>query len=159
MKQIRLFKDINPKAFGSDLNLGKRKEKRPISLKTPMHLILKSNTILQHGSFKGLEGKIIKLIHEFADQFHIRIFVIAVHHNHIHLLILTSARQGYISFVRALNGTMVKKLGLPSGLFDLPPYTRIVGWGREFEIVKEYIIRNQYEADGKTDYFEALRAK
>lgn len=156
MKQLKLFKDPNLKQFGSDLNLGIRKEQRPISLKTPMHLILKSDVVMNHGGFKKIETKIYKEIHFFAERFGIKIFNLAIHHNHIHLLILTATRQGYISFIRALNGTMVKKLKLPQGLFTKSPFTRIVAWGRDFEIVNSYIDKNRFEAEGKAHYFEAI---
>lgn len=156
MKQIKLFKDIMPKEFGSDLNLGKRKEQRPISIKTPMHLILKSDN---YNDFKKIEHKICKLIHVFGERFVVQIYGIAVHHNHIHLLILVSTRQSYNSFIRALNGSMVKKLGLPKEVFNKAPYTRIVGWGRDFQNVQDYITRNRFEAEGKTHYFEALHGQ
>lgn len=79
MKQLKLFKDPNKKEFGSSLNLGIRKEQRPLSLKTPMHLILKSEVILQHGGFKRIEAKIYKEIHSFAEHFGIQIFNLAIH--------------------------------------------------------------------------------
>lgn len=157
MKQLRLFIDPNKKEFGSSLNLGIRKEQRPLSLKTPMHLILKSEVILQHGGFKRIEAKIYKEIHSFAERFGIQIFNLAIHRNHIHILFLTRTRQGYISFIRALNGTMVKKLKLPQGLFNKSPYTRIVAWGRDFETVNTYITKNKFESEGKIHYFEALQ--
>ena len=159
MKQLKLFKDPNLKQFGSDLNLGIRKEQRPISLKTPMHLILKSDVVMDHGGFKKIETKIYKEIHFFAERFGIKIFNLAIHCNHIHLLILTATRQAYISFIRALNGTMIRKLKLPQGLFTKSPYTRIVGWGRDFETVNTYINKNRFEAEGKTHYFEALQSE
>ena len=156
-KQLRLFKDPNQKEFGSDLSKGKRKAQRPISLKTPMHLILKSETIVKNGGFKKIEGKIYKEIHFFASRFNVQIFALAIHHNHIHLLILTTTRQSYISFVRALNGTLVKKLNLPPQLFTKTPYTRIVGWGKDFENVKKYILRNRFESQGMIHYFDAIK--
>lgn len=157
MKQLRLFIDQNKKEFGSDLNLGIRKEQRPLSLKTPMHLILKSEVIVKHGGFKKVEAKIYKEILFFAERFTIQIFNLAIHHNHIHLLFLSPTRQGYIHFIRALNGTMVKKLKLPQKLFSKSPYTRIVAWGRDFENVMTYITKNRFESEGKIHYFEALQ--
>lgn len=158
-KQLRLFKDPNKKEFGSDLNQGKRKTQRPISLKTPMHLILKSEVIMKLGGFKKIESKIIKEIHFFAERFNVQIFCIAIHHSHIHLLILTTTRQSYISFVRALNGTLIKKLNLPPNLFNQTPYTRIVGWGKDFDNVKKYILKNNFESQGMIHYFDIVSNK
>lgn len=156
MKQLKLFKDPNRKEFGSDLNLGRRKEPRPVSTKTPMHLILKSTEIVKYGGFKRIEGKIYNEIQFFKERFDIQVFALAIHHNHIHLLILSSTRQSYIRFVRALNGTMIKKLNLPQGIFTKSPYTRIVAWGKDFDNVKQYILKNNFESQGMTHYYDAI---
>lgn len=124
-----------------------------------MHLILKSEAIVKHGGFKKIESKIRKEIYFFTERFNAQIFAIAIHHNHIHLLILVNTRQSYIRFIRAINGTLVKKLSLPPNLFDKIPYTRIVGWGKDFENVKKYILKNNFESQGMTHYFDIVEAQ
>jgi hypothetical protein len=95
--------------------------------------------------------------------------------NHLHLLVRTPTRTAFKAFLRELAGAIPmivtgakKGRALPRkkaaaiaghgesgadaaaarGFWDYLPYTRIVRWGRDFNNVKEYFIKNFFEAAG-----------
>lgn len=72
MKHLKMnFKNNYKKQFGGELLKGKRKSQRPLSIKKPIHLVLRSaHTKL----FKPSNTSLEKLIYRLAGQFQIRIY-------------------------------------------------------------------------------------
>lgn len=79
-----------------------------------------------------------------------RIYSMAQNWNHIHLVIRVKSRASYRSFIRALTGAMVLLKKAEKGFFDLSPYTKIASWGRQFQNLKNYIYKNELQANRKT---------
>ena len=85
------------RSFGGSLLAGKRKTKRPLSTKHPIHLIIKScHQCLFNPGNPSLE----KLIHETAVKFNIKIYDLALNWSHIHFLIRISDQRNYNAFIR-----------------------------------------------------------
>jgi len=63
------------KEFGGSLLAGKRKTRRPLSTKSPIHLILKAD---QKGIFSPSNRSLDKLIRKTAQQFDIHLYDLAV---------------------------------------------------------------------------------
>jgi REP element-mobilizing transposase RayT len=152
MKQQPLFKLKNePKKFGGSLLQGKRKTKRPLSVKKPLHLVLRTEEKRHKILFSPKDKRLIMLIRDSADRYQIRIYNFAVNWNHFHFVILVPSREAYINFVRFLTAQAVaclsKKHGKNlKGLFSLRPFTRIVSWGQDFRRVCHYVAANIYES-------------
>jgi REP element-mobilizing transposase RayT len=150
MRQIQFgFIQDYKKTFGGEELRGRRKSKRPLSLKSPTHLILKSDL---NSVFKTNNQRLQTLIQNIASKFQIHIYDIAINWSHIHFLIQVKDRKDYIRFIRALTSKLVmgvKKARphLKAKLFTLRPFTRIVSWGRDFQNVRAYIIKNFFEAN------------
>jgi REP element-mobilizing transposase RayT len=134
MKQIKFefFKDYKMNFGGEDL-FGKRKSQRPLSIKSPLHLVLKSEMpkIFDPGS-----RRLQKLIQDIAMKFNVKIFDFAINWSHIHFLIQVKDRKDDVRFIRALTSklAMAVKTKYPESktkLFTLRPYTRIVSWGKD----------------------------
>ncbi len=145
MKQQQLFFEKNRKQFGGSLLVGQRKERRPLSSKHPVHLILKATN-----SFSLLKNKqlVEQIIVKYSQKMGVRIYERAVHADHIHLAVLMK-REVYVRWIRAVTSVLAQRL---TGLkWKLRPFTRVAGWGREFVRLKNYILGNQREGNFMAD--------
>jgi hypothetical protein len=67
-------------------------------------------------------------------------------------------RKGFQTFLRVFCGKIAQRVtgavkgSRQTGRFWLLPYTRIVEWGRAFGVAKNYVERNEKEADGILSY-------
>jgi hypothetical protein len=74
--------------------------------------------------------------------------------NHLHLIVRFPSRRELRAFLRVFaQGVMFlvtgARKGQPKGrFFDAIAYTRVVNWGREFTILKNYLWKNALEALG-----------
>ena len=147
MKQLQLFKNDQLKFHGGQVYSGKRKTKRPLATKNPIHLVLKCN-------------KSISLFHEFCEvkyyinkysfKFHIKIYNLSVQRDHIHFLLKIENRESYMKFTRFLTGVLARKYG--KDLWQLTPFTRVLSWGKDYEATKKYISQNEDEVWGVKPY-------
>ena len=169
MKQtsFSFLKDYK-KEFGGSLLLGKRKTRRPLSTKAPIHLILKAS---QKRVFSPSNRSLHNLIRKTAKQFDVHVYDLAVNWSHIHFLIRIKSREDYVRFIRALSSllsqavakvqsnrdrkNLTDEFGLSekfdsekTKLFTLRPFTRILSWGRDLKTVFRYVMINQMEAFG-----------
>ncbi len=150
MRQISFgfLKDYK-KEFGGSKLIGKRKSKRPLSLKAPLHLILKAD---QKGVFSPGNRSLERLIRRTAKKFRVQVDDLAINWSHIHFLIRIRDRQDYVRFVRALTSLLAQAVahtrGLKGKLFTLRPFSRIVTWGRDLKSILSYLQLNQMEAFG-----------
>jgi REP element-mobilizing transposase RayT len=132
------------KEFGGSLLTGKRKSKRPLTTKSPIHLILKTDgRKLLSPKVKTLE----KIVRNECHKRKIRIYDLSLNWNHMHMLIQLSDKQSYIGFIRNITSKMVLFLGGGAkGLFRFRPYTKIISWGKQFDQTYRYQKLNKLEA-------------
>jgi REP element-mobilizing transposase RayT len=95
------------KEFGGELLIGKRKSKRPLSTKNPIHLVLRADL---KGVFNPTNRSLQKLIQSTAQEFQIKIYDFAINWNHIHLVIKLKQREDYTKFIRALTSKLSLKV-------------------------------------------------
>ncbi len=136
-------------SFGGELK-SNPKTARPLDSRLPIHLTLRaSKSILRTPKTFGI---VEKLIQEVAKKHGVRIYKHANVGNHIHLVIKIPRVGRWAAFIRELTGRMalaLRHLMDEQKLWLFRPHTRIVrGWKKAFEIVKEYITLNQWEAEG-----------
>lgn len=131
------------KSYGGSLGLGKRKTRRPLDSKKPLHLVLKATN-----SYTLLNNKVAveQIIHLFSVKFGIKLHAKAVQHDHIHLCLSFQNRRIYTMWIRAVTGSLVQRV---TGLkFKFLPFTRIINsWRNDFRSVQNYIAKNQAEAE------------
>lgn len=111
---------------------------RPLSTKHPLHMVLKANGFLL---FKQREIRTI--FARVNKRFGMKAYQLAIHEDHIHTIIRIHNRNLYKKWIRALCSLLA---GLGFG-FIVRPYTRILSWGREFKLVRYYILNNQLEGN------------
>jgi REP element-mobilizing transposase RayT len=150
MKQTSMsFLNNYRKEFGAALLVGRRKERRPLSTKHPIHLVLRSEL---SGIFNPGNRSLENLIRSKAKKFGIKVYDLALNWSHIHVVIRIRNRESDNAFIRALTGTIARKIQISQGqvrkIFALRPFTRILNWGRDFKQVLQYQIINQMEAYG-----------
>ena len=146
MKQFKLSSSIYFKSqpsFGGELNLKKRKSRRPLDPKKPLHIVLRVSD--QKPVFLHQDPQINKLIEKWATRFAIKIYETSVNANHLHLVIGFRHRKLYHFFISALSGQIAQILKIK---WEYRPFTRIIEWGRDFKNACAYVIKNQKEAWG-----------
>ena len=146
MKQLKLSSSSYFKSqpsFGGELNLNKRKSRRPLDPKKPLHIVLRAG--VYKPVFLHQDPLINKLIEKWAARFAIKIYESSVNANHVHLVIGFKHRKLYHYFVRALSGQIAQKLKIK---WEFRPFTRIIEWGRDFKNACAYVVKNQKEAWG-----------
>lgn len=149
-------------SHGGDHTRGKRKTYRPVDPKQALHVVLRSSRA--RGTQSMLHPKNCDHIHEFtrktAKRCGVRLYRYANVGNHIHLLIRVPSRAAWQKFLRELAGgiaiivtgakkgaALAKNDGV-RGFWDHLAFTRIVAFGRDFNGVGRYLIKNLFEAAG-----------
>jgi REP element-mobilizing transposase RayT len=138
------------KEFGGALLSGKRKSRRPLSAKHPVHIVLKATG---RRVFRPDDVKLKWLIRSECAKFRIQLYDSAPNWTHIHLLVRIPTRAAYVSWIRSLTSRIVRHLSKAlaydmSRIFDLRPYSKIVSWGRQFKGTLRYHIKNKIAASG-----------
>ena len=174
MKQLHLIPEFNArKEHGGTFSLGKRRKQRPLSLKKPLHLVLRSDFASGSRSLLRHRPLIEKIIAKAKKRFAIRVYEMPIVSNHIHIMIRGRTRQDLQNFFRVVAGHIAQELlrqfpVLPiervkrggasktrekeNRFWQTRIYSRIVSWGREYLHVKEYVIQNALEALGLIPY-------
>jgi REP element-mobilizing transposase RayT len=162
-------------------SVGQRRSRRPINIRQPVHIVLRSEQA--HGTRSLFKNKAIALrvLNKFSKRFRIRVYEKAICGNHIHCLVKAQTRRELQNFLRVFAGQVAQEIlrefpmskqerhrsrgGTPSGtrkrsphpknqrtFWSLLVYSRIVSWGREYLTVKAYVLQNKLEALGVIEY-------
>jgi REP element-mobilizing transposase RayT len=156
-RQLSFF-PAAPRFFGGALMKGRRKTRRPLAFKRPLHLVMKSSRARRRWAFLDSTNKrqIERWLRSFAKRSGIRVYRVAVNWDHLHLVIRVPNRSAYNRFIRSFSGTLPKAvLGFEhptESFWDHRPFTRIVSWGRDYRGTCEYVLRNTLEALGLVTY-------
>ncbi len=142
------FLSPQKKDFGGSLLQGKRKSKRPLSFKKPMHIVLKSTKARGIYSFINHRSKIEDAISSISKEKEIKIYGKAINFNHIHLVVHLSTEENYKHWIRLLPARITESIGFQGNLFDHRPYSKVIEWGRQFQNVMDYQQFNQMEVVG-----------
>jgi REP element-mobilizing transposase RayT len=151
-----------PPEHGGQLGRGKRKSARAIDPKQLLHTVLRSSRA--RGPWSMLHSRNCARVDDatrrIARKHGVRLYRYANVGNHLHLLVKTPSRTVFKNFLRELAGGVsmivtgskkghaLAKAGDQRGFWDYLPYTRIVSWGRDFENLKLYFVKNLFEAAG-----------
>jgi REP element-mobilizing transposase RayT len=155
------FGKLDEKEFGGSRLRGNPREQRPIAVKRPMHLVMRSTLARGERSFlrKQNARRIETLVRKLGKEKGVNVYRFANSGNHLHFVVLPSSRPAFRAYVRAVSGLIARislgvERGTPKGLkfWDARPYTRIVEWGRDFKSVCDYVLQNTLEAIGFIAY-------
>jgi hypothetical protein len=153
---------LKEKSFGGSLIKGNAREARPISVKRPMHLVMRSTRAKGEHSLLARRMRIERAIRKVGKLTGVKVYRYANSGNHLHLVILPRSRPAYHAFIRAISGIVARialgvERGRPGahdtrGFWDALPFTKIIEWGRQFANAHWYVLQNKLEAEGFTDY-------
>ena len=158
MRQISLFPPQLP-VHGGDLNQGRRKTRRPLAQKRPLHLVLKAKKRVLFANRQKVEA----LARRQAEKAGLKINDIAIPADHVHLILTFPSRKAYVGFVRALTGLLARYWG--KGFWLCLPFTRVLTWGKDYLNMRAYLKKNREEAAGvreyepRKDWYAKLRGK
>jgi putative transposase len=177
-KQLTMFKS-EPRFFGGLLLQGRRRGRRPLSSKEPIHLVMRSVWAVGGHSLLRRENKaeIEKLITIISHRFGVKVYRRAIASNHVHLVIRPIARTLYNKFIRALSGKVASQVmrgqsfkefkrllagegvhgtteiqGKGQRFWQFRPFTRVLCWGRDYRGACAYVAQNVLEALGFLAY-------
>lgn len=147
------FRKRIPKTFGGQALQGKRKSKRPLSVKSAIHLVIKSEKAKGVLSFVSYQSVIDKAISAISKKWNITVYDKAVNFDHVHFVIKIKSESDYRSWIRELTSEIVRLISVRTGIkltqfFSLRPWTRILNWGRDFKNAQNYLVLNQMEVVG-----------
>jgi REP element-mobilizing transposase RayT len=101
----------NLKHFGGAyLKNSNAKEKRPITTKRCMHLVLRALLAKGKLSFLNKDKVIRNIISKQAKKFGVKVYKIANGGNHLHLIILPRSREAFNSFIRSISGLIAREI-------------------------------------------------
>jgi REP element-mobilizing transposase RayT len=154
---------LGEKEFGGSKSLKKAhaREARPISIKRPMHLVMRSSLATGEKSFLRTKRarRIQELVHRLGKEKGVKVYRFANSGNHLHFIVLPRSRDAFKSYIKAVTGiiarlTLEAERGSAKGIrfWDAKPYTKIIEWGREYKTVCDYLLRNTLEALGFIAY-------
>src|SRR5947207_663440 len=104
-----LFEDEKVKHFGGMyLKNSNAKEKRPISIKKAMHLVMGSSHAKKELSLLRKEVEIKNIIYKQAQAHRVKIYRLANGGNHLHLIIKPSSRKAYSDFIKSISGLIAR---------------------------------------------------
>jgi len=114
---FEILEDKNIKHFGGAfLKNSNPKEKRPITTKRAMHLVLRSSRAKGSLSFLKKERIIQNIIYKQAKSSGVKVYRVANGGNHLHLIIMPSSREAFNTFIRSVSGLIVREiLGVQRG--------------------------------------------
>jgi REP element-mobilizing transposase RayT len=157
---------------GGEQSLGKRKTARPLAVKRPVHLVLRSSKATGKLSMlaPAHHDLVQSLIWKYAAKNQIKIHRFANAGNHLHLLIQAKTKAGFRAFLRTISGLIARLItgavkGRPAAntlqgnvatqaarfqtkFWDHLAFTRVVSWGKDFKKTCDYVIQNVMEACG-----------
>ena len=155
-KQIPFFPlPKSPTAHGGILGAGKRKSARPVCAKRSMHVVLRAERA--RGRYSLLIPRNAKAIHhllkKYAKQFEVSIYEFANVGTHLHCLLRAKTKAGFRNFLRVFSGQVAQQVTgakpgnpLKKRFWDLLAYSRVVEWGRAFQIAEKYVRKNILQA-------------
>ena len=155
------FERLKVKDFGGSLVKGNPREQRPLSVKRPMHLVMRSSLARGESSFLKTRyaGQIRLIIENSGRVAGVKIYRFANSGNHLHLIVMARSREAFKCFIRAISGLIARLvLGVERGkamgikFWDARPFTRILEWGSDYRQACDYLLRNTLEAFGFIPY-------
>ncbi len=162
---------------GGSLSLRRRKRRRPLNIKKPVHLVLRSDLAKGKRSLVRNQVMVIRTLTRFSAKFYVKVYERAICGNHLHVLVKASNRRQLQNFFRVFAGQVAQQIlqKFPLGekeekafrggahpknhktFWSQLAYTRLVSWGRDFGNVSRYIVQNLLETAGLIPYRRTKR--
>jgi REP element-mobilizing transposase RayT len=163
-----LLRNALPKsksAHGGSLGAGKRKGKRPLSFKRPMHLVLRSEKARGQLSLLRHATRVDALLKQQAARHHVKVLHFVNVGNHLHLKVRAYSRESFGAFLKSFTALVARRItgarkGHSFGKFwDALAFTRVLSSRFEERILSRYFAANGLEAQHGTQVREIFLGK
>jgi REP element-mobilizing transposase RayT len=136
--------------FGGEHLKFKRKSQRPLDFKKTTHLVLRLKPLLP-SLFNPRDKNLRNGFCKIANKYKIKVYQLVFNHTHLHAAILIPDRKAYTDFIRELTSKFVAYFSRTTKvrfkqIFLNRPFTRIVEWGKAFQKLKKYMLKNEKES-------------
>jgi REP element-mobilizing transposase RayT len=142
-----LFPEEKAKTLhGGEWSVGKRKGKRPLAFRRPMHFVLRSSLAGGPTSFLKKKNKdfIVSVLKTESRRSGVRIYEPSINSNHLHLATLGQSRTGYQRFLRVISAKIAqfitgaqKTTPLLSKFWDFYSFFPPLRVGKGFRVFKK----------------------
>jgi REP element-mobilizing transposase RayT len=145
-----------------------QKRKRPIGVKSSMHLVLRSSLATGDWSFRKHHKPIENILQKFSKKHAVHILDWANVGNHLHLHMRVYDRRGYRNFIRAITSAIMiavtqfsrwRKAPLDFQFWDARPFSRILSSWREILNLRDYVKINKLQGLGWPKSFARIEVK
>ena len=126
---------------------------RPVVTNEAMHLVLRSDRARGAKSLLKYDHVVRKVIAKLASKHGVRIYRIVNAGNHLHITLKLSKQFLWRGFISGVTGGIARAIqrkrdSTKQGFWNSRPFTRVIAWGRDYNVVKDYHTLNQLEAEG-----------
>ncbi len=127
---------------------------RPLATKEAMHLVLRSDRARGPKSLLKYDSVVKAVISKLARRHGVRVYRIVNAGNHLHITLKLSKQFLWRGFISGVTGGVARAVDFKrdenskQGFWNSRPFTRVIAWGRDYNVVKDYHVLNQLEADG-----------
>ncbi len=129
---------------------------RPRGTKEAMYLVLRSDRARGAKSLLKYDGVVRAVIAQLAQKHGVRVYRVVNAGNHLHITLKLSKQFLWKGFISGITGGIARAVGFQrkrdenskQGFWNSRPFTRVIAWGRDYDVVKDYHTLNQLEADG-----------
>ncbi len=137
-----------------------QRQARPVLERMSMHVVMRSSIAKGRYSLLRHQRRLDRLVQKLSERHGVRIYKLANVGNHIHIHLRVTQKINWKGFISGLAGGIARSVGFSRersgvegmtvgrGFWDTRPFSRSVGWGRDFRVVTDYLTLNQLEAAG-----------
>ena len=161
VKQADFFerdREVGPRrsVHGGTTGVGRRKVARPLDVRKPVHVVLKSSHAVRKMSLLSIANKLVieKIVRERAEKYGVVIQGFELMRNHLHLIARFKSRLLFQQFLKTITGLIARHVtgarkGKPFGkrFFDELAFTRVVQGFKDLRGLIDYFKKNQIERD------------
>ena len=156
IKQIKLgLKNLRLDFGGARFASYNPNQARPMAVRTPIHVVLRSPIAKAHLSLLFFDKEIRRILKKQGDRAGVKVYDFANAGNHLHFVCTVSRIEGWKTFIRAFSGLVARLVlkaergaAVGAKFWQGRPWTRILTWGRAYRVVRSYIALNKTEAFG-----------
>lgn len=129
------------------------RQRRPRATKEAMHLVLRSDRARGAKSLLRYDHVVRAVIAKLGKRHGIRVYRIVNAGNHLHITLKLSKQFLWHGFISGVTGGIARAIqrkrdSTKQGFWNSRPFTRVIAWGRDYDVVKDYHTLNQLEANG-----------
>ena len=129
------------------------RQARPRSTKEAMHLVLRSDHARGQKSLRKYDRVVRLVIEKIARRHGEKVYRIVNAGNHLHITLKLSKQFLWTGFISGITGGIARAVGFKrehtkAGFWNSRPFTRLIAWGRDYDVIKDYQTLNELEADG-----------